>query len=197
MRLLHFLIFALLISYGILSHASGPQILMKTNLGDVKLELYPDKAPQTVENFMQYVEDGFYKNTIFHRVIPNFMVQGGGFDTSFNQKPTRSPVENEANNGLKNDIGTIAMARTSDPHSATAQFFINVVNNAFLNFTAPNPSGYGYTVFGKVIDGMDIVHQIAKTPTGPGGPFPSDVPRNMIIIEEMSVQPSAPVNNEE
>ena len=197
MRLLHFLIFALLISYGILSHASGPQILMKTNLGDVKLELYPDKAPQTVENFMQYVEDGFYKNTIFHRVIPNFMVQGGGFDTSFNQKPTRSPVENDANNGLKNDIGTIAMARTSDPHSATAQFFINVVNNAFLNFTAPNPSGYGYTVFGKVIDGMDIVHQIAKTATGSGGPFPSDVPRNMIITEEMSVQPSAPGHNEE
>ncbi|MDR4518759.1 MAG: peptidylprolyl isomerase [Nitrosomonas sp.] len=197
MRLSQFLIFILLIFCSISSHAANPQVLMKTNLGTVTLELYPDKAPKTVENFLQYVEAGFYNNTIFHRVIPNFMAQGGGFDTTFNQKPTRAPVENEADNGLKNIIGAIAMARTSDPHSATAQFFINVANNAFLNFTAPSSRGYGYTVFGTVIDGMDIVHQIAKTPTGPGGPFPGDVPRNMIIIEEMSVQPSAPVNNEE
>lgn len=196
MRLIQLLVFVLFILCSISSHAANPQVLMQTNLGTVTLELYPDKAPKTVENFLRYVEDGFYKNTIFHRVISNFMVQGGGFDTAFNQKPTHAPVENEANNGLKNEVGTIAMARTSDPHSATAQFFINVVNNTFLNFTAPSPSGYGYTVFGKVIDGMDIVHQIAKTPTGPGGPFPVDVPRNMIVIEDVTVLPSASTNRE-
>ncbi|WP_425320574.1 peptidylprolyl isomerase [Nitrosomonas aestuarii] len=170
--------------------------MIKTNQGTVTLELYPEKAPKTVDNFLRYVEEGFYKNTIFHRVISNFMVQGGGFDTSFHQKSTHAPVENEANNGLKNEVGTIAMARTSDPHSATAQFFINVANNTFLNFTAPHPRGYGYTVFGKVIDGMEIVNQIAKTPTGSGGPFPGDVPRNMIIIEDISVLSSATENNQ-
>ncbi|GJL75318.1 peptidylprolyl isomerase [Nitrosomonas sp.] len=197
MRFIQFLITVsvLFIFCNATSHAANPQVLIKTNQGTVTLELYPEKAPKTVENFLHYVEDGFYKNTIFHRVIPNFMIQGGGFDTSFNQKPTRAPVENEANNGLKNEVGTIAMARTSDPHSATAQFFINVANNAFLNFTAPHPRGYGYTVFGKVIDGMEIVHQIAKTPTGSGGPFPGDVPRNMIIIEDISVLSSATENN--
>lgn len=196
MRLIQLLVFFLLVSCNISIHAANPQLLMRTNLGTVTLEIYPDKAPKTVENFLRYVEDGFYKNTIFHRVIPNFMVQGGGFDTAFNQKPTRAPVENEANNGLKNEIGTIAMARTTDPHSATAQFFINVVNNEFLNFTTPNPRGYGYTVFGKVIDGMDVVNQIVKTPTGAGGPFPGDVPKNMIIIEDISVLSSASENNE-
>ena len=191
MRLSRILVAALFCLCSMSSYAANPQILIKTNLGHVTIELYPEKAPKTVENFLRYVEDGFYKNTIFHRVIANFMVQGGGFDTSFNQKPTHAPVENEANNGLKNETGTLAMARTSDPHSATAQFFINVVNNAFLNFTAPNPRGYGYTVFGKVTDGMDIIHQIAKTQTGSGGPFPGDVPRNMIIIEDMSILSSA------
>ncbi len=190
MRLMQSFLLALVLLGSTSSHAENPRILMKTNLGNITLELYPEKAPKTVENFLRYTKDGFYKNTIFHRVIANFMVQGGGFDTTFKQKPTHAPVENEANNGLKNETGTIAMARTSDPHSATAQFFINVVNNAFLNFTAPNPRGYGYTVFGKVTDGMDIVHQIAKTPTGSGGPFPGDVPREMIIIEDVSVLPT-------
>ncbi|MDR4513337.1 peptidylprolyl isomerase [Nitrosomonas sp.] len=187
MRFKQFFAVALLIFWNITGHAASPQVLMKTNVGVVTLELYPDKAPKTVENFLKYVEEGFYTNTIFHRIIANFMIQGGGFDTAFNQKITRNPVENEANNGLKNEVGTVAMARTSDPHSATAQFFINVANNGFLNYTAPSARGYGYTVFGKVIDGLDIVHQIAKTPTGSGGPFPGDVPRTMIIIEDISV----------
>lgn len=187
MRFIQSSIFILCLIYGLTSFAANPQVLLKTNLGNVTIELYPEEAPKTVENFLRYVEDGFYANTIFHRVISNFMVQGGGFDTTYKQKATRAPVENEANNGLKNEVGTIAMARTPDPHSATAQFFINVTNNAFLNFTAPNPRGYGYTVFGAVTDGMDIVHQIAKTPTGPGGPFPGDVPREMIIIESISI----------
>lgn len=190
MRLMQPFLLALFLLGSASSYAENPRVLMKTNLGDITLELYPEKAPKTVENFLRYIDDGFYKNTIFHRVIANFMVQGGGFDTAFKQKPTRAPVDNEANNGLKNETGTIAMARTSDPHSATAQFFINVANNAFLNFTAPNPSGYGYTVFGKVTDGMDIVHQIGKTPTGSGGPFPGDVPKSMIIIQDVSVLPS-------
>lgn len=187
MRLTQFLAAALLAFWSITAHTANPQILMKTNLGSVTLELYPEEAPKTVENFLRYVEDGFYKNTIFHRVIANFMIQGGGFDTTFHEKATRGPVKNEANNGLKNEVGTIAMARTSDPHSATAQFFINVKNNEFLNYTAATPRGYGYTVFGKVTDGMNIVHQIARTPTGSGGPFPGDVPRTMIIIENISV----------
>ncbi|SEN11775.1 peptidylprolyl isomerase [Nitrosomonas marina] len=187
MRLIQFLAAALFTFWSMTAHTANPQVLMKTNLGPVTLELYPDKAPETVENFLRYVEDGFYKDTIFHRVIANFMIQGGGFDTTFHQKATRSPVKNEANNGLKNEVGTIAMARTSDPHSATAQFFINVKNNAFLNYTAATPRGYGYTVFGKVTDGMNIVHQIAKTPTGSGGPFPGDVPKTMVIIENISV----------
>ena len=167
--------------------AMNPQVIIKTNLGDVTLELYPEKAPQTVENFLGYVADDFYKGTIFHRVIPNFMVQGGGFDTDYKEKATKSPIQNEADNGLKNDIGTIAMARTSDIHSATAQFFINVANNSFLNFTAPSQRGYGYTVFGKVISGMDVINQIGKTPTGSGGPFPSDVPKSTIIIETIEL----------
>jgi len=190
MRLMQSFLLALFLLGSASSHAENPQILMKTNLGNITIELYPEKAPKTVENFLRYIEDGFYKNTIFHRVIANFMVQGGGFDATFKQKRTRTPVENEANNGLKNETGTIAMARTSAPHSATAQFFINVANNAFLNFTAPNPRGYGYTVFGKVTDGMDIIHQIAKSPTSSGGPFPGDVPRKMVIIEDVSVLPS-------
>ncbi|MDH5552760.1 MAG: peptidylprolyl isomerase [Nitrosomonas sp.] len=167
--------------------ASNPQVIIKTNLGDVTLELYPEKAPQTVENFLGYVADDFYKGTIFHRVIPNFMVQGGGFDTSYKEKATRSPIQNEADNGLKNEIGTIAMARTSNIHSATAQFFINVSNNSFLNFTAPSQRGYGYAVFGKVTGGMDIINQIAKMPTGSGGPFSSDVPKSTIIIETIEL----------
>jgi peptidyl-prolyl cis-trans isomerase A (cyclophilin A) len=158
----------------------APRVKFVTTAGDFVLELYPDKAPKTVENFLHYVKDKHYDGTIFHRVINNFMIQGGGFDTSFNQKPTRAPIPLEANNGLKNDLGTVAMARTSNPNSATAQFFINVKDNVRLN--APEPDGYGYTVFGKVINGMDVVERIKATPTGAAGPFPSDVPKTPILI---------------
>lgn len=189
------LFFLLLIFISMNVHATGTTVEMKTNLGSIVLELYPDKAPKTVENFLQYVEDGFYKNTVFHRVIAGFMIQGGGFDTALKQKPMRSPIQNEAANGLKNEIGTIAMARTSDPHSASAQFFINVANNGFLNYKAPNQSGYGYAVFGKVISGMDIVNKIASMPTGSSGPFASDVPKTSVIIEEMITLPASKKND--
>ena len=185
MRLCQILIFLFLISINIGVNAADIRVEMKTNLGNIVLELYPDKAPETVENFLKYIEEDFYKNTLFHRVISGFMIQGGGFDTAFKQKPTRPPIQNEAANGLKNEIGTIAMARTSDPHSASAQFFINVANNGFLNYKAPSQSGYGYTVFGKVITGMEVVNKIASAPTGSGGPFPGDVPKNSVIIEEI------------
>lgn len=160
-----------------------PRVKLTTNLGDIVLELNHDKAPVTVDNFVQYVKDGFYDGTIFHRVIPGFMIQGGGFTRDFQQKETRAPIKNEADNGLDNDRGTIAMARTSDPNSATAQFFINVVNNGFLNYRASTPDGWGYAVFGKVVSGMDVVDEIAKQPTGRGGPFPKDVPQKPVIIE--------------
>ena len=185
MRLRQILISLFLISIHISVNAADIRVEMKTNLGNIVLELYPDKAPETVENFLKYIEEDFYKNTLFHRVISGFMIQGGGFDTAFKQKPTRPPIQNEAANGLKNEIGTIAMARTSDPHSASAQFFINVANNGFLNYKAPSQSGYGYTVFGKVITGMEVVNKIASAPTGSGGPFPGDVPKNSVIIEEI------------
>ncbi|MGV8711733.1 MAG: peptidylprolyl isomerase [Nitrosomonas sp.] len=185
MQFCRFFIFLILFLSALNVIAETIQVEMKTNMGNVVLELYPDKAQKTVENFMRYVEDGFYTNTVFHRVIPNFMVQGGGFDTTLKQKPTRSPIQNEASNDLKNEIGTIAMARTSDPHSATAQFFINVANNAFLNYKAPTQSGYGYTVFGKVISGIDVIQKIASLPTGSAGPFATDVPKSPVIIENM------------
>ena len=156
--------------------AAGPQVELKTNRGAIVIELYPDKAPKTVANFLQYVKDGQYNGTVFHRAIDGFMIQGGGFDRDMKQRPTRAPVDNEAANGLKNDYGTIAMARTSDPHSATAQFFINVKNNDFLNFREPTAQGYGYTVFGKVVSGMDVVDKIAKVPTSNAGPH-QNVPR--------------------
>jgi len=170
-----------------LAAAANPEVELKTNMGTITLELYPDKAPKTVENFLQYVKDGFFKGTIFHRVINGFMVQGGGFTPEFAQKKTRAPVPNEANNGLKNDVGTIAMARTSDPHSATAQFFINHKNNDFLNHSAPTPQGWGYTVFGKVTKGMDVVNKIAALDTGAQGPFQSDVPRKQVVIEDARI----------
>ena len=166
--------------------AADPQVDLKTNHGTIRLELYPAKAPKTVENFLQYVKDGHFNGTIFHRVIDGFMVQGGGFDKSYRQKATRPPIENEAKNGLKNDLGTVAMARTSAPHSASSQFFINGKNNDFLN-AASAQDGWGYTVFGKVISGMDVVMKISKTPTGPGGPFPTDAPREMVVIESATV----------
>ena len=166
--------------------AADPQVDVKTSAGTIRLELYPAKAPKTVDNFLQYVKDGHYSGTVFHRVIDGFMIQGGGFDQKFSQKPTRAPVENEARNGLKNDLGSIAMARTSAPHSASAQFFINVKSNDFLNAAAAQ-DGWGYAVFGKVVSGMDVVTKIGKAPTGPGGPFRSDVPREAVVIESMSV----------
>jgi cyclophilin family peptidyl-prolyl cis-trans isomerase len=166
--------------------AAGTQVEIKTNFGSILLELYPEKAPKTVNNFLSYVQENHYKDTIFHRVIPGFMIQGGGFDKSLKQKPTRQPIQNEADNGLKNEIGTIAMARTGNPHSATTQFFINVGNNKFLNYTMPNPRGYGYTVFGRVISGMEVVNKISATPTGASKPFTKDVPKEMIVIESIS-----------
>lgn len=162
--------------------AADPQVDLKTSMGTIRIELYPAKAPKTVENFLQYVKDGHFNGTIFHRVIDGFMVQGGGFDKGYKQKPTRAPIENEAKNGLKNDLGTVAMARTSAPHSASSQFFINGKNNDFLN-AANAQDGWGYTVFGKVVAGMDVVTKIAKSPTGSGGPFPTDAPREMVVIE--------------
>jgi cyclophilin family peptidyl-prolyl cis-trans isomerase len=171
--------------------AATPHVDVKTNLGTIRLELYPSKAPKTVANFLQYVREGHYSNTIFHRVIDGFMIQGGGFDSSYNQKPTRAPIPNEAQAGvkagLKNDTGTIAMARTSNPNSATAQFFINLADNEFLNWGDPRGDGNGYAVFGKVVSGFDIVTKIAKTPTGRGGPFASDVPRDPIVIESITL----------
>ena len=165
--------------------AANPQVEIKTNLGAIVVELYPDKAPKTVDNFLQYVKRGFYNDTVFHRVIPGFMIQGGGFSKSMEQKPTREPIGIESHNGLKNDTGTIAMARTQNPNSATAQFFINVSDNVFLNYTESSVRGYGYTVFGKVIKGMDAVDKIANLPTGAGGPFPRDVPLQPAVIESI------------
>ncbi len=166
--------------------AADPQVDLKTNVGTIRIELNPAKAPKSVENFLQYVKDGHYDGVIFHRVIDNFMIQGGGFDRSYKQKPTRTPIENEARNGLANDLGTVAMARTSAPHSASAQFFINLKNNDFLN-AAQAQDGWGYAVFGKVVSGLDVVMKIAKTPTGAGGPFRTDVPREPVIIESATV----------
>ena len=186
MKISKFLAVAMLASSA-LAAAANPEVELKTNMGAITLELYPDKAPKTVENFLQYVKDGFFKGTIFHRVINGFMVQGGGFTPEFAQKKTRAPVPNEANNGLKNEVGTIAMARTSDPHSATAQFFINHKNNDFLNHSAPTPQGWGYTVFGKVTKGMDVVNKIAALDTGAMGPFQSDVPRKQVVIEDARI----------
>jgi peptidyl-prolyl cis-trans isomerase A (cyclophilin A)/peptidyl-prolyl cis-trans isomerase B (cyclophilin B) len=166
--------------------AADPQVDVRTSMGTIRIELYPAKAPKSVENFLQYVKDGHYDGTIFHRVIDGFMIQGGGFDGGYRQKATRDPIPNEAKNGLENDLGTIAMARTSAPHSASAQFFINVKNNDFLNAAAAQ-DGWGYAVFGKVVAGMDVVQKIAKTPTGPGGPFRSDVPRETVVIQSATV----------
>ena len=161
---------------------AAPKVRMKTSLGELVIELYPEKAPKTVENFLKYVDDGFYRDTIFHRVIPGFMIQGGGFEASMSQKKTREAIALESRNGLKNDRGTIAMARTSIPDSATAQFFINTVNNNSLNY--PNPDGNGYAVFGTVIEGMDTVDKIAAVKTTRAG-MHADVPAEPVIIESV------------
>ncbi|MEX3761525.1 peptidylprolyl isomerase [Paraburkholderia phenoliruptrix] len=156
---------------------------LHTNHGVIKLELDAEKAPKSVENFLNYVKAGHYDNTVFHRVIDGFMIQGGGFEPGMKQKPTAEPINNEANNGLKNVNGSIAMARTNDPHSATAQFFINVNDNDFLNHSSPTPQGWGYAVFGKVVEGMDIVEKIKKVKTGAKG-FHQDVPVDDVVIEK-------------
>lgn len=161
-------------------------IHMKTNYGTIVLELNPEKAPKTVANFLAYAKDGFYDGTLFHRVIDKFVIQGGGFGPGMTQKMTRPPIENEANNGLRNARGSLAMARATDPHSATSQFFINIVDNDFLNYTAPTPAGWGYCVFGKVIDGMHIVDQIKGVVTGSKLGH-KDVPLSDVIIEKIQV----------
>jgi peptidyl-prolyl cis-trans isomerase A (cyclophilin A) len=166
------------------SSATHPQVLLKTTDGDIKVELYPEQAPKTVANFLDYVKSGQYSGTIFHRVIKGFMIQGGGYTASFAEKPTRAPIPLESRNGLKNLAGTIAMARTGDPNSATDQFFINTVDNAGLDY--PNPDGNGYAVFGKVISGMDVVKKIEATPTTTRGPM-SDVPQQPIVIQSATV----------
>ncbi|GLS12633.1 peptidylprolyl isomerase [Hydrogenophaga electricum] len=202
-----------------LAQPAHPKVRISTNLGDIVVELYPDKAPKTVENFLQYVRDKHYDGTIFHRVIGNFMIQGGGFDAKFRQKPTRAPITHEGQaalekGGPRNVVGTLAMARTNDPHSASAQFFINVKDNPFLDPT-PIPPGdpvprfeyggqvyqnvprarllgagqlFGYTVFGKVIAGMDVVNKIKDVPTGAGGPFPTDVPKTTVTILKATLE---------
>lgn len=161
----------------------NPMVIMSTSLGDIKMELYQDKAPITVQNFLSYVNDGFFDGTIFHRVIPNFMVQGGGFTPDMQQKPTKAPIKNEADNGLKNDVGTIAMARTGVVDSATSQFFINQADNDFLNHGSGD---FGYAVFGKVMEGMDVVNKIAGVKTGRLGPF-QDVPIAPVVINSVRV----------
>ncbi|GAB7546569.1 MULTISPECIES: peptidylprolyl isomerase [unclassified Cupriavidus] len=162
------------------------KVELHTNQGVITIELDAEKAPKSVENFLSYVRKGHYDNTIFHRVIKNFMIQGGGFEPGMKQKGTDAPIENEAGNGLKNDRYTVAMARTNAPHSATAQFFINAVDNDFLNFTSPTPQGFGYAVFGKVVDGTDVVEKIKGVRTGSAG-FHQDVPLEDVVIEKAVV----------
>lgn len=176
---------------GVVSSAAGaggpaahPKVALETSKGKIVLELYPDKAPKTVDNFLKYVKSGHYDNTIFHRVIAGFMIQGGGMDTAMKQKSTRPPIPNEADNGLTNDRGTVAMARTSDPNSASAQFFVNVVDNVGLNFKSKTQQGWGYTVFGKVVEGMDVADAIAAVKTGAG-----DVPVEPVVIKKAHVVP--------
>jgi len=165
--------------------AANPKAILHTSMGDITIELYPDKAPKTVDNFEQYVKDGFYNGTIFHRVIPTFMVQGGGWTKELQRKRTRAPVHNEANNGLSNVKYSVAMARTSDPHSAAAEFFINAADNKRLDYTGDtNSLTWGYCVFGKVVAGQDVVEKIKAVPTGAQGPLASDVPQTPIVIEK-------------
>ena len=186
-----FLAFALAASVLGAAPALAQKVELDTTVGKIVLQLDASAAPKTVENFIAYVKSGHYDGTQFHRVIPGFMVQGGGYTTDYAQKPTRPPVKNEAEQaskaGLVNAPGTIAMARTSDPHSASSQFFINVGDNKFLNYRESTVQGYGYTVFGKVVSGMDVVEKMAKAPTGAGGPFPKDVPVEKILIKSAKV----------
>ena len=186
-KLLTTLTLALLITASSSAFAANPRIKMETTKGSVIIELYPDKAPKSVENFLRYVEAGKYDGTIFHRVIKRFMNQGGGFTPDFKKVETFSPIINEADNGLKNSRGTIAMARTSDPNSATNQFFINTVDNTFLDHTSKTMRGWGYCVFGSVVDGMEVMDRIAEVKTGANGPFSRDVPLAEIVISKVTV----------
>ena len=185
-------IFTLLLAANSYALADNPKVRMETTKGTVLIELYPDKAPGTVENFLRYVNAGKYDGTIFHRVIKDFMNQGGGFTPDFKKVETFAPIQNEADNGLKNTRGTIAMARTGDPHSATNQFFINTADNAFLDHTGKTMRDWGYCVFGTVVDGMDVMDRIARVQTGSGGPFNKDVPQEEILIQKASVIEKAP-----
>ncbi|MBD3337314.1 MAG: peptidyl-prolyl cis-trans isomerase [Candidatus Eisenbacteria bacterium] len=171
---------------GASKEAAANKVLFKTTKGDLVIELYPDEAPLTVDNFLRYVREGFYDGTIFHRVIPGFVIQGGGFTSEMNKKSTHPPIKNEADNGLKNLRGTLSMARTNDIHSATSQFFINLRDNASLDHRGDNPQAYGYAVFGKVVEGMDVVDEIAAVETGKRGMY-SDVPKETIVVEEALV----------
>jgi peptidyl-prolyl cis-trans isomerase A (cyclophilin A) len=181
-------LFVLAFLFGIAAHAANPMLEVKTSQGTLTIELYQDKAPKTVENFLQYAKDGFFNGTIFHRVIPGFMIQGGGFTPDMKEKQARAPIQNEAKNGLKNELGTLAMARTNDPHSASAQFFINLKDNSFLDY--PGRDGWGYAVFGKVVQGLDIVQKIATVQTTNAGPH-QNVPAMPILIESVKLLPTA------
>ena len=177
------ILFATLL-FSLTAFAANPQVEMKTSQGTIVIELYRDKAPESVDNFLRYVKEDFYKGTLFHRVIDGFMIQGGGFSSGMKEKSTREPIQNEAKNGVKNEMGTIAMARTGAPHSATAQFFINLKNNTSLDY--PSPDGWGYAVFGKVTKGLDVVQKIGKTATGNAG-FYQDVPTTPVVIESVKI----------
>ena len=166
--------------------ADAPRVKLTTNLGAIVIELNPEKAPATTANFLAYVKSGHYNGTVFHRVIPGFMIQGGGFAPGLKEKPTNAPIQNEADNGLRNTAGTIAMARTGDPHSASAQFFINTIDNAFLDFRSKSPQGWGYAVFGKVVEGLDVVKKIEAVPTRRSGPY-ENVPASDVVIEKAEV----------
>ena len=187
----HIVAFVALLAAALGACAQSSRVEIKTSMGSFTLELYPDKAPKTVANFLQYARSGFYDGTIFHRVIDGFMIQGGGFEPGLRQKTALAPIPNEAGialkAGLRNEMGTIAMARTPNPHSATAQFFINLKNNDFLDFREESPQGYGYAVFGRVVEGMNTVMQIAKTPTGTSGPY-ENVPKTVVRIESVTVK---------
>ncbi len=186
-------IFAALFSVITTSAQAATRLEFQTSQGNFTVELYPEKAPKTVANFLQYVKDGFYENTIFHRVISRFMIQGGGFERDLTEKSTRAPIPNESNNGLLNETGTIAMARTADPESATAQFFINLNDNQFLNYTSPDPEQIGYCVFGKVVSGLEVVQKIGLSPTGNVGRN-SDVPIRPITIKTVKLLPEVATN---
>ena len=176
----------------VFAQSTYPQVKFVTNVGDFVVEVYADKTPKTADNFLTYVRDGHYNNTIFHRVINNFMIQGGGYDAKYNEKTSRPAIKHEgveakANGAPHNTTGTLSMARTNNPHSATAQFFINVKDNDFLDHQSATQQGWGYVAFGKVISGMDVVSRIKQMPTGPGGPFPSDVPQTQVLIQSATL----------